>query len=92
MCGRGSGKLRGIGPGDEVSYTMQFHLLINHGGCHHHQHIANMRPHFWHQSTQQSAKVLNNRFALLKLGNNIIINSLTAMDGHDCQLFNKLHW
>jgi hypothetical protein len=71
MCGGGGDKLGGIGPGDKFSYMMEHCTLINHGGRH--CPTATMRPYSWHQSTQQSANMLGNRFASLKLGR-IIIN------------------
>ncbi len=65
MHGGGGGKLGGIGPGDEVSYTMQFCALINDGG-HRHRTTA-MGPHSRLLSIQQSANILCDRLVLLKL-------------------------
>jgi hypothetical protein len=65
MLGGGGGKLGGIGPGDEVSYTMQFRALIDDGG---HRHCTTaMGPHSRHLSIQQSANILCDRLVLLKL-------------------------
>jgi hypothetical protein len=72
MHGGGGGKLEGIGPGDEVFYTMQFCASINDGG-HHHRTTA-MGPHSWLLSIQQSANILCDRLVLLKLEKTIIIN------------------
>ncbi len=72
MLGGGGGKLRGIGPGDEVSYTMQFCALINDGG--HRRRTTAMGPHSWLLSIQQSSNILCNRLVLLKLEKTIIIN------------------
>jgi hypothetical protein len=65
MLGGGGGKLRGIGPGDEVSYTMRFHASINNGG--HLCRTTAMGPHSPLLSIQQSANILCNRLVLLKL-------------------------
>jgi hypothetical protein len=45
MLGGGGGKLGGIGPGDKVSYTMQFCASVNDGG--HRHRTATMGPHSW---------------------------------------------
>ncbi len=72
MLGGGGGKLGGIGPGDEVSNTMQFCASINNDGhCH---HTTAMGPHSRLLSIQQSANTLCNRLVLLKLEKSIIIN------------------
>ncbi len=65
MHGGGGGKLGGIGPGDKVSYTMQFHASIN-DGCHRH-HMTVMGPHSRLLSIQQSANILCDRLVLLKV-------------------------
>ncbi len=72
MLGGGGGELGGIGPGDEVSYTMQFHASINDGG--HRCHTTAMGLHSWLLSIQQSASILCDRLVLLKLEKTIIIN------------------
>ncbi len=72
MLGGGCGKLGGIGPGDKVSYTMQFCASINDGG--HRRRTTTMGPHSQLLSIQQSANILCNRLALLKLEKTIIIN------------------
>ncbi len=72
MLGGGGGKLGGIGPGDEVSYTMQFCALIDDGGLRH--CTAAMGPHSRLLSIQQSANILCDRLVLLKLEKTIIIN------------------
>jgi hypothetical protein len=71
ICGGGGGKIGGIGPRDKFSYTMGLCALIDHGGCC--CPMSAMRPNSWHQSTQQSANMLSNRFELLKLGNIFVI-------------------
>ena len=65
MCGGSGGKLGGIGPGEEVSYMMQFCALSNNGG--HCYRAAAMEPHSWFLSIQQSANILCNRLVSLKL-------------------------
>jgi hypothetical protein len=72
MLGGGGGELGGIGPGDEVSYTMQFCALINDGG--HRRRTTAMEPHSRLLSIQQSANILCGRLVLLKLENTIIID------------------
>ncbi len=72
MLGGGGGKLGGIGPGDKVSYTMQFHASINDGG--HRRRLTAMGPHSRLLSIQQSANILCDRLVLLKLEKTIIIN------------------
>jgi hypothetical protein len=72
MLGGGGGKLGVIGPGDKVSYTMQFCASINDGG--HHRCMTTMGPHSWLLSIQQSANILCHRLVLLKLEKTIIIN------------------
>jgi hypothetical protein len=72
MLGGGGGKLGGIGPGDELSYMMQFCASIDNGG-HRHRTTA-MGPHSRLLSIQQSANILCNRLVLLKLEKTIIIN------------------
>jgi hypothetical protein len=72
MLGGGGGKLGGIGPGDEVSYTMQFRASIDDGG--HHLCTKAMGPHSRLLSIQQSSNILCNRLVLLKLEKTIIIN------------------
>ena len=66
MHGGGGGKLGGIGPGDKVSYRMQFCASIDDGG--HHCHMIAVGPHSQLLSIQQSAKktmrqvgIVNNR-------------------------------
>ena len=72
MLGGGGGELGGIGPGDEVSYTMRFCASINDGG--HRRHTTAMGPHSRLLSIQQSANILCDRLVLLKLEKTIIIN------------------
>jgi hypothetical protein len=72
MLGGGGGKLGGVRPGDEVSYTMQFCTSINDGG--HRCHMTAMGPHSRLLSIQQSANILCDRLVLLKLEKTIIIN------------------
>jgi hypothetical protein len=72
MLGGGGGKLGGIGPGDKVSYTMQFCASINDGG--HCRRTTAMGLHSRLLSIQQSAIILCDRLVLLKLGKTIIIN------------------
>jgi hypothetical protein len=72
ILGGGGGELGGIGPGDEVSYTMQFRALINDGG--HHHRMTTMEPHSQLLSIQQSSNILCDRLVLLKLEKTIIIN------------------
>ena len=72
VLGGGGGELGEIGPGDEVSYTMQFCALIDDGG--HRCHTTAMGPHSRHLSIQQPANTLCNRLVLLKLEKTIIIN------------------
>ncbi len=72
MLGGGGGELGGIGPGDEVSYTMRFRASIDDGG--HHHHTTTMGPHSRLLSKQQSANILCDRLVLLKLEKTIIIN------------------
>ncbi len=72
MLGGGGGELGGIGPGDKVSYTMQFCASINDGG--HRCCTTAMGPPYWFLSIQQSANILCNRLVLLKLEKTIIIN------------------
>jgi hypothetical protein len=72
MRGGGGGKIGGLGPGDEFSYTMGLRASMDHEG---HRHpTAAMRPRFRRQSIQQSANVLCNRSTLLKLENFLIID------------------
>jgi hypothetical protein len=72
MVGGGGGKLGGVGPGDKVSYTMQFCASINDGvHCH---HTTAMGPQSRLLSMQQSANILCNRLVLLRLEKTIIIN------------------
>ncbi len=72
MLGGGGGKLGRIGPGDEVSYTMQFCASIDDGG--HRCHTTTMEPHSRLLSIQQSANILCDRLVLLKLEKTIVIN------------------
>ncbi len=72
MLGGGGGELRGTGPGDKVSYTMQFCASINDGG--HRHHMTAMGPHSQLLSIQQSSNILCNKLVLLKLEKTIIIN------------------
>ncbi len=65
MLGDGVGELGGIGPGDEVSYTMQFRASIDDGG--HRRRTTAMGPHSRLLSIQQSANILGDRLVLLKL-------------------------
>jgi hypothetical protein len=72
MLGGGCSELGGIGLGDEVSYTMPFCASIDDGG---HSHCTTaMGPHSQLLSIQQSANILCDRLALLKLEKTIIIN------------------
>jgi hypothetical protein len=68
MLGGGGRKLGGIGPGDEVSYMMQFRASINDGG--HHHLTTTMGPPSRLLSIQQSANIQCNRLVLLKLEKN----------------------
>jgi hypothetical protein len=68
MLGGGGGKLGGIGPGDKVSDTMQFHALIEDGG--HSCRTTAMGPHSQLLSIQQSSNILCDRLVLLKLEKN----------------------
>ncbi len=72
MLGGSGSELKGIGPGDEVSYTMQFCASISDGG--HHRRTTAMGPHSRLLSIQQSANILCDRLVLLKLEKTIIIN------------------
>ncbi len=72
MLGGGGGKLGGIGPGDEVSYTMRFCASINDGG--HRRRTTAMGPHSRLLSIQQSANILCDRLVLLKLKKNYHVN------------------
>ncbi len=72
MLGGGGSKIGGKGPGDEVSYTMQFRASIDNGE--HRCHATAMGPHSQLLSIQQSANILCNRLVLLKLEKTIIIN------------------
>ncbi len=72
MFGGGGGELGGIGPGDEVSYTMQFYALIDDGG--HRRRTTAMGPHSRLLSIQQSANIVCDRLVLLQLEKTIIIN------------------
>ncbi len=72
MLGGGGGKLGGIGPGDKVSYMMQFCASINNGD--HRRRMTTTGPHSQLLSIQQSANILCNRLVLLKLEKTIIIN------------------
>ncbi len=72
MLGGGGDKLGGIGPGDEVSYTMRFRASINDGG--HCRCTTAMGPHSRLLSIQQSANILWDRLVLLKLEKTIVIN------------------
>jgi hypothetical protein len=72
MLGGGGGELRGIGPGEEVSYTMRFCASIDNGD--HHCCTTAMGPHSQLLSIQQSANILCNRLILIKLEKTIIIN------------------
>ncbi len=56
IFGGGGGKLEGIGPGDKVSYMMQFCASINDGG--HRCRMTAMGPHSRLLSIQQSANIL----------------------------------
>jgi hypothetical protein len=73
----GGGKIGGIGPGDEFSYTMGLCASMDHEGPHHPS--ATMGPHYQHQSIQQSANILCNSSTLLKLENILIINVYTTI-------------
>jgi hypothetical protein len=69
----GSGsEIGGIGPEDEVPYTMGLCALMDHEGCCH--LMAAMGPCSQRQSIQQSANILCNSSTLLKLEFFIIIN------------------
>jgi hypothetical protein len=72
MFGGGGGELGGMGPGDEVSYTMRFCASINDGG--HHLRTTAMGPHSQLLSIQQSANTLCGMLVLLKLEKTIIVN------------------
>ena len=72
MRGGGGGELGGIGPGDEVFYSMRFLASIDHGGRR--RPTAAMKPHSRLLSIQQSANILCDRLVLLKLEKTIIIN------------------
>jgi hypothetical protein len=72
MRGGGGGKLGGIGPGDEVFCSMRFLASINHGGRR--RPTAATKPHSRLLSIQQSANILCDRLASLKLENTININ------------------
>jgi hypothetical protein len=67
MRSGGGGKIGGIGPGDEFSYTMGFCASMDHEGPRH--PTAAMGPRSRHQSIQQSAIILCNSSTLLKLEN-----------------------
>ncbi len=67
----GGGEIGGIRPGDDFFDTMGLLALIDHGSCC--WPTATMRPNSRHQSTQQSANMLGDRFLSLKLGK-IIVN------------------
>ena len=56
MHGSGGGKIEGIGPVDEVFYTMQFCQSIDDGG--HRHRMTTLGPHSWLLSIQQSANIL----------------------------------
>ncbi len=73
MLGGGGGKLGGMGPGDEVSYMMQFCASIDDGG--HRRRMTAMGPHSRLLSIQQSTiSQHSDRLVLLKLEKTIIIN------------------
>ncbi len=59
MHGGGGGKIGGIGPGDEFSYTTGLCASINHDSCC--RPTATIGPRFRRQSIQQSANILCNR-------------------------------
>ncbi len=73
MLGGGGSKIGGIGPGDEVSYTMGFCASINDGG--HPCRTTTKGPYSWLLSIQQSANILCDRLVLLKLEKTIITNA-----------------
>ena len=56
MHGSGGGKIEGIGPVDEVFYTMRFCQSIDDGG--HRHRMTTLGPHSWLLSMQQSANIL----------------------------------
>jgi hypothetical protein len=72
MCGGGGGKIGGRGTGRDDSYNMQISTSIDHGSRRH--PMATMGPHSRLLSIQQSAKILCDRTALLKLEKAIITN------------------
>ncbi len=65
MRGGCGGKIGGIRPGDEFSYTIGLRASIDHGG--HRCPMATMGPHSRLLSIEQSANILWNRSTLLKL-------------------------
>jgi hypothetical protein len=71
LCGGGGGKMEGIGPVDEVFYTMPFRQSINNGG--HRRCTTTVGPHSRLLSIQQSANILCDRLVSLKLEKTIII-------------------
>jgi hypothetical protein len=71
MCGGGGGEIKGIGPVDEVFYTMRFCRSIDDGG--HRRRTTAVGPHSRLLSIQQSANILCDRFVLLKLEKTIIM-------------------
>jgi hypothetical protein len=71
MCGSGGGKIEGIGPVDEVFYTMRFCRSIDDGG--HRLRTTTVGPHSRLLSIQQSANILCDRLVSLKLEKTIII-------------------
>ncbi len=72
MLSGGGSELGGIGPRDEVSYTMQFCALVDDGG--HRRRMTAMGPHSPLLSIQLSSNILCDRLVLLKLEKTIIIN------------------
>ncbi len=71
MCGGGGSKIGGIGPVDEVFYTMQFFRSIDNGG--HRRGMTAMGPHSRLLSIQQSTNILCDRLVSLKLEKTSII-------------------
>ena len=84
MRGGGGGKNEGIGPVDEVFYTMRFRGSIKDGG--HRLHTTAVGPHSRLLSIQQSANILCNRLVSLKLEKNYHYLCLLASLRHDASL------
>jgi hypothetical protein len=77
MRGSGGGKIGGIGPGEEFSYTMGLCASMDHEGRR--RPTAAMGPHSRRQSIQQTANILCKSSTLLKLENILIINVYTTI-------------